>query len=155
MFAIKGINQPAKPLVGRPSRNNRWKLRLYPIGVDTGKEVIFGRLRITEPGHGYFHFPADRDREYFLQLTAEKQVTRFSKGVARREWVKTRARNEALDCTVYALAAMKMLNVDLEKLTEEMSLRPRPRPETEDPLPAAPPKQAQPWIPRMDNWMRK
>jgi phage terminase large subunit GpA-like protein len=97
VFAIKGINQPSKPLVGRPSKNNRYGLRLYPLGVDTAKEVIYSRLKITEPGAGYYHFPLERDREYFLQLTAEKQVTRFAKGVSKREWIKTRARNEVLD----------------------------------------------------------
>ncbi len=142
--------------MGRPSRNNRYKIRLYPIGVDTGKEVVFGRLRITEPGHGYFHFPVERDREYFLQLTAEKQVTRFTKGVARREWIKTRARNEALDCTVYALAALKLLSPNLEQLAEEMLFRPRPVVEAEEEKPPHEPyRQKQPWIPRMDNWMRK
>lgn len=157
VFAIKGINQPARPLVGRPSRNNRYKLRLYPIGVDTGKEVIYGRLRIADPGHGYFHFPIERDREYFLQLTAEKQVTRFTKGVARREWIKTRARNEVLDCTVYALAALKLLSPNLEQLAEEMLFRPRPAPEQEasETAPREPYRPKQPWIPRMDNWMRK
>lgn len=156
VFAIKGINQPARPLVGRPSRNNRYKIRLYPIGVDTAKEVIYGRLRITEPGHGYFHFPVERDREYFLQLTAEKQVTRFTKGVARREWLKIRARNEVLDCTVYALAALKLLSPNLEQLAEEMLFRPRPVPETgEEKPPHEPYRPKQPWIPRMDHWMRK
>lgn len=156
VFAIKGINQPARPLVGRPSRNNRYKIRLYPIGVDTAKEVIYGRLRITEPGHGYFHFPVERDREYFLQLTAEKQVTRFTKGVARREWLKIRARNEVLDCTVYALAALKLLSPNLEQLAEEMLFRPRPVPETDEEKPPHEPyRPKQPWIPRMDNWMRK
>lgn len=156
VFAIKGINQPARPLVGRPSRNNRYKLRLYPIGVDTAKEVIYGRLRVTDPGHGYFHFPMERDREYFLQLTAEKQVTRFTKGVARREWIKTRARNEVLDCTVYALAALKLLSPNLEQLAEEMLFRPRPVPEPEQENATREPyRPKQPWIPRMDNWMRK
>ena len=56
------------PLVGRPSRNNRHKLRLYPLGVDTAKEVIYSRLRITEPGPGYYHFPLERDKEYFQQF---------------------------------------------------------------------------------------
>lgn len=152
VFAIKGLNQPAKPLVGRPSRNNRHKLRFYPIGVDTAKEVIFGRLRITEPGPGYYHFPAERDREYFLQLTGEKQVTRFHKGASRREWVKIRSRNEALDCNVYALAALKLLSPDLEQLSFSMQVAPRP--ETEPGKKQAPSSQEEgTWIPRIDNWL--
>ena len=30
-------------------------------------------------------------------------------------WVKTRARNEALDCFLYAMAAMRLLAVDLSR----------------------------------------
>ena len=56
-----------------------------------------------------------------MQLTAEKQVTRFAKGVSKREWIKTRSRNEVLDCTVYALAAFKLLNPNLAQLAEEAS----------------------------------
>jgi len=149
VFAIKGVSQTGKPLVGRPSRSNRYKLRLYPIGTDTAKEVIFSRLKITEPSYGYYHFPFDRDKEYFLQLTAEKQVTTFNKGAAKREWIKIRARNEVLDCNVYALAALKLLNADLESLARDMASLPKPAPEI--------PKTEstnKPWIPRMDNWLK-
>ena len=150
VFAVKGLSLAAKPLVGRPSRNNRHKLRLYPLGVDTAKEVIYSRLRITEPGPGYYHFPLERDKEYFQQLTAEKQVTRYHKGTARREWVKSRSRNEALDCNVYALAALKLLSPDLEQLSAAMQALPKPKPEN----PVSPSKPAQAaWIPKMDDWL--
>jgi len=153
VFPIKGISQTAKPLVGRPSKNNRYRLRLYPIGTDTAKEVIYSRLRITEPGAGYFHFPLERDREYFLQLTGEKQITRFAKGTAKREWIKTRARNEVLDCTVYALAAFKLLNPNLAKLTEDLENAPRIMPEKTDQETKH--MQNQAWIPRMDDWLKR
>ena len=154
IFAIKGMSQAGKPLVGRPSRNNRHKLRFYPLGVDTAKEVIYSRLRISEPGPGYYHFPLERDREYFLQLTGEKQVTRFTKGTPKREWVKLRSRNEALDCNVYALAALKLLSPDFESLTASMFFVPRTETEA---LPAKPEQLTeQPsWIPKMDNWLNR
>lgn len=152
VFAIKGMSQAGKPLVGRPSRNNRHKLRFYPLGVDTAKEVIFSRLRISEPGPGYFHFPLERDREYFLQLTGEKQVTRFTKGAARREWVKTRSRNEVLDCNVYALAALKLLSPDFEALANSMFFLPRTEPEA-PPVATTATHTNQGWIPKIDNWL--
>jgi phage terminase large subunit GpA-like protein len=55
------------------------------------------------------HFPHDRDDEWFAQLTAEKLVTKYQRGFPIREWVKTRPRNEALDCRVYAMAAYKIM----------------------------------------------
>lgn len=47
-------------------------------------------------------------------LTAEKKVTKYFKGRPKREWVKIRTRNEALDCRVYATAALGILNLNLE-----------------------------------------
>jgi phage terminase large subunit GpA-like protein len=53
------------------------------------------------------HLPDFVDDEYLAQLTAEKRVRRIRKGGRIvREYVKTRARNEALDLEVYALAAL-------------------------------------------------
>lgn len=118
IFAIKGVGGEGKPLVGRPSKNNIGKIRLFPVGVDTAKEIIYGRLKISKPGPGYCHFPSHYDEEYFAQLTAEQIVTRFSKGFRRREWKKVRARNEALDLRVYALAAYTLLNINVDALIE-------------------------------------
>lgn len=113
IFAIKGVGGEGKPIVGRPSTNNIGKVQLFPIGVNTAKELLFSRLRISETGAGYCHFPTSRNDEYFRQLTAEKYVTKYYKGFARREFVKIRARNEALDVRVYAMAALAILNLNL------------------------------------------
>jgi phage terminase large subunit GpA-like protein len=57
------------------------------------------------------HFP-EYNTEYFKQLTAEQLVTRIVKGYPKRIWQKTRDRNEALDCRVYARAAAIALGID-------------------------------------------
>ena len=119
-FAIKGIGGEGKPIIGRPSKNNIGKIRLFPVGVDTAKALLFSRFRINEAGPGYCHFPMEREDEYFRQLTAEKIATKYHKGFARREFVKTRARNEALDVRVYAMAALSLLNVNLPSLAKRM-----------------------------------
>ncbi len=116
IFAIKGVGGEGKPLVGKPGRNNIGKIRLFPVGVDTAKDLLYSRLKISEPGPGYLHFPLKRSDEYFRQLTAEKIVVRYHKGFARREWVKMRPRNEALDVRVYAMAALGILNLNLNTL---------------------------------------
>ena len=61
--------------------------------------------------HGYLHFP-EYNTEYFKQLTAEQLVTKIVKGYPKREWQKTRDRNEALDCRIYARAAAIALGID-------------------------------------------
>jgi len=53
-------------------------------------------------------------------LTAEKPVTKFVRGKQSRVWVKKRARNEALDCRIYALGALYILNPNLKVIAERM-----------------------------------
>lgn len=116
-FAIKGVEGMGRPLV-EDEKKRRQRLRIKrkravpiePIGVDGGKATLYARLKLPAPGPGYIHFhqaPAFDD-EYFAQLAAEKLVTRFNGYRPFSEWVKTRARNEALDCLLYAFAAKRL-----------------------------------------------
>ena len=119
IFAIKGLGGEGKPLInGRPSTNNNLKCKLWSIGVDTAKEIVYSRLKIKEQGAGYCHFPKHYTDEYFKQLTAEKVVKKYHKGFHRREWIKVRPRNEALDCRVYALAALNIMGISVNMLKQ-------------------------------------
>ncbi len=124
VFAIKGVGGEGKPMVGRPSRNNVGKCPLFPVGVHTVKDMLFGRLKITEPGPAYVHFSDALSDEYFKQLTAEKIVTRYHKGFQRREFIKTRPRNEALDCFVYAIAAYAIIGINVNALADRLEAAP-------------------------------
>jgi phage terminase large subunit GpA-like protein len=96
----------------KASKNNSGRINLFLVGVDSAKDAIYARLRITRPGAGFCHFPASREADWFAQLTAESVTTRYSKGFPVRQWVKKPgARNEALDARVYAYAALQSLNV--------------------------------------------
>jgi len=120
VFAVKGKSTEGDPVVTMSKRKNLRGLKLLLIGTDTAKTVIMGRLKIKDPGPGYCHFPADRDKEYFAQLTAEELVTRYIRGKIQRIWKKTRPRNEALDLRVYNLAALKILNPNYKKLKKNL-----------------------------------
>ena len=86
---------------------------MWPIGTDTAKAEIYGRLRNTQPGPGYVHISRQHHAEVFEQITSERLVTRYVKGHPKLEWVKPAGkRNEALDCAVYALAAAHFLGCD-------------------------------------------
>lgn len=120
VWAIKGMsgNRPVWP--PKASKNNKVGVNLFMVGVDAAKDSIYARLRITEPGPGYCHFPKGRDASWFAQLTAETVVTKFVKGFPTRVWQKLpHKRNEALDCRVYAFAALQSLNVKWSKLLAE------------------------------------
>jgi len=115
VYACKGVGTPGAPIVARGTRNNQARAMQFPIGANAAKDLIYGRLRIAEPGAGYCHYPVGFgfDEEWFFQLTAEKAVTRFHQGQAVRVYEKTRARNEALDLAVYGAAGLSILNPNM------------------------------------------
>ena len=119
VFAIKGASQIGKPLVSKFSKNNKLRVKLFTIGTDTAKQMLYSRLKIHQPGPGYCHFPADYPEEYFKQLTAERIQTKFVNGHPTRVWVMPKGRrNEALDCRVYGMAALNILNPNLAALAQ-------------------------------------
>ena len=94
---------------------------VIPVGVDTAKELIYARLEIEDPGPGYMHFSQACNEEYFNQLTAERHITKYSRGFPTKVWVKKPGqRNEALDTEVYALVAYKVLSVNMESLSKDL-----------------------------------
>ena len=140
VFALKGVAGVGRPVVTLSRKHqgggNR-KVDLHLVGVDDAKGTIYSRLKIDDVGPGYCHFPFERSDDYFLQLTAERIVTRYSKGFPRREWVKVRARNEALDCRVYAYAALRILNPVWSAVSRRVAQQDRQAPTaapTEDPI---------------------
>lgn len=125
LFAIKGVGGWGRPIVSAPSRKRSGQrarpVDLFTVGTDEAKMVVQRRLAIIPPAPGACHFPDDRDPEYFAQLTAERLRTRLIKGFAARDWHKTRERNEALDCRVYALAALKILNPNIKRALDRLT----------------------------------
>lgn len=180
LFAGKGVGGWGRPIVEKPQRKQSGKkarkVDLFLVGVDEAKLVVMRRLAATvgadtrTGGPGYCHTPSDRDAEWYRQLTAEKLLTHYVKGQPVRSWSKPdRARNEALDCRVYAYAALKIMNPNMKRLAERLDMpaskgpdgvwttekqptprRPAPanRPENPQEEPAATPKQTKPTVTR-------
>jgi phage terminase large subunit GpA-like protein len=120
VIALKGQSVQGKPLLGKPTDQDvNWRgkiikngVQLWPLGSDTGKAAFYARLRIGEPGPGFVHLPSGLSDEEFAQLTAEKLMTRYIRGHAKREWTLDRGRrNEALDCRVMADAVAEYLGM--------------------------------------------
>lgn len=141
-FATKGVTGMGRPLI-EDEKKRRQRLRVKrkrgipvePIGVDGGKALIYARLKMTAPGAGYIHFPQDPafDDEYFAQLAAEKLVTKYKGHRPFAEWVQTRPRNEALDCLLLSLVAMRLAHVNLNAPIAPTDAKPSPSPATQDP----------------------
>lgn len=123
-WGIKGRGGPGIPLWPRRPTKTRNGAPLFLVGVDDGKDRLFQRLKIAEPGPGCLHFPMDRDRMFFDQLTAEKVITKYHMGRPVRTWVpkSQSARNEALDTWVYSLAALHGLIASGFSLNKEAQL---------------------------------
>ena len=134
IFAIKGIWQAGRPSVGKPSRNNRRKVPLFPLGVDTIKGTLHSRLKVERPGPGYCHFPREiklgYDETYFKGLVSERMVTKRVRGKERIVWEprSKNARNEPLDIRVYATGALEILNPDLERRKERRIVKKKGQP---------------------------
>lgn len=114
VWAIKGASDrggqwsPVWPQVIKAKRQKyRVGHRPIIIGVNAAKEAVRQRLLVPEPGPGFCHFPNGRPESYYAQLTAENLTTPTIGGVRVRKWVLPKDRaNEALDCRVYAYAAL-------------------------------------------------
>lgn len=111
VFAVRGDPMPSKMVKGKATvQDVNWRgkvlkrgVRLWYVGTDTAKDLIYGRLMVTQPGPGYVHFSQDLPPDFYHQLTAESRVPQRTGRGLEYKWVNTkRARNEALDCTVYA-----------------------------------------------------
>jgi phage terminase large subunit GpA-like protein len=135
IFAVKGASNDVKTLVSAPSVDKIIGGRLYLIGTMLAKDAIFAHFKTKEQGAGYCHFPLGYPSEYYKQLTAEKRVKKLKKfdkdekyGYSQYQYKKIRARNEALDCRVYAYAALHMLRPNWEALQRQENLLCAPKP---------------------------
>ena len=130
VWAIKGVGGTGKPIwPATASKSHTTKKPVYLIGVNDAKDILMRRLHLEDnSGPGVWHFPLDRESEWFEQITNEVASKKLSKGRLIREWVprKNGVRTEGLDCRVYAYAALRglvrnyHLNLDLgaDKLAE-------------------------------------
>ena len=154
IWAIKGASEnngqrsPVWPTKRLTSRSKQ-AFRPVIIGVNAAKDLISSWLAVDKHGPGYMHFPMGRDHNYFEQLTAEKLVPDRVGGRLIRRWLQKPGRaNEALDCRVYAYAALcglVYMNLRLNRRADEVgaprtpgapaNLPPIPKPKVE---PAAP-----------------
>jgi phage terminase large subunit GpA-like protein len=130
-FAIKGIGGSGHPIIIGGKRREKgegaWRINL---GVDTLKDELHSRLSIDRPGPGYCHWPmlangmpcCGYTLEYFEEIISEQKELIYNKlGFSKFEWTKNRTDpNEALDCNVYARAALEYLKVKLEQIPRDI-----------------------------------
>lgn len=123
VWAIQGKAGKYPVWKSTPGKSKYSNRPVFTIGVDNAKEAIYARLNIAEPGPGYCHFPSDRDRDYFDQLTAETRVPVYGPSGMKWVWKKKNLgdRNEKLDIRVYAYAALESLVASGLRLNYEVA----------------------------------
>lgn len=120
VFAIKGKGGEGVPVISRPTTSNIAKTKLFSLGTNALKSLVYGRLKISE-GPGMINFSDHLDQEYFAQLTSETLVERYTKGKRRVEWVANRRRNEAWDTLNYGFAAFNIVSPNLRLLLSRLT----------------------------------
>jgi phage terminase large subunit GpA-like protein len=121
VLAVKGASVYGKPVLGKPTRQDvnyrgatlRQGVKLWPVGTDTAKHLLFGRMRLTQVGPGYVHVPKDyAETDEFEQMTAARLMPVTVNQKAAMRWVTpTGKREEAGDCMVYAYAGACYLGI--------------------------------------------
>lgn len=130
VLPIKGASQYGKTVITMPTSKTQHGTFLCEIGTDTAKELLYARIQlprtdISEPTPMAIRLPADPEifsEVEAKQLVAEEQVQKLVNGKIRLLWDARGRRNEALDCFVYAYAALRLAmqkwQLDLDALTD-------------------------------------
>lgn len=157
VHATKGDSVLGKPIVaGTPRKQDvnadgqiiKDGVKLWFIGTDTAKDLLFNRLRIAQPGAGYIHMSPELGDDFFDELTAEERVEQRSARGTESRWVNPgKKRNERTDTAVgnlFLAARLKLHQyTDAEWSRLEQILCPPTAdlfsPPVPEPLPAAPP----------------
>lgn len=125
VMAIKGANRPGRAILGtRPALQDvrangsiiKRGVKLWMVGTDTAKHMLFGRLSADNDlplDQRRVHFSEDLPSDYYRMLTAEVFDPRKNKWVLRRG----QKRNEALDTKIYSYVAACHPELRIDKLS--------------------------------------
>ncbi|EJJ9404351.1 phage terminase large subunit family protein [Escherichia coli] len=116
VLPIKGASVYGKPVITMPKKRNQRGVFLCEVGSDTVKEMLYARFALpvvsaSETAPYTFRFPDNPDIFSDVeakQLVAEELVEKVVNGRVKLQWDARKRRNEALDCLVYAYAALRI-----------------------------------------------
>lgn len=116
ILAIKG-DDGRRPYIARSKQRVKGNA-FWIVGVDSIKGAIFNRLR----SGAVMHFSKDLPPSWFEQFAGEKQVVHMNRGRPSTRFVPVPGRrNEALDCTVYAIAANEVVTKNWQTRRDQLA----------------------------------
>lgn len=113
-WSVKGFDNALGVVYERKTERVYGGLR-FNLNTDYLKTLIFDRLKNSDPGPRYIHFPKSLPAKFYMQLCSESRVPiRDKKGFVKYQWQKhtSTTRNEALDCMVYLFGAHEIARCD-------------------------------------------
>ncbi|WP_238367631.1 phage terminase large subunit family protein [Mesobacterium pallidum] len=117
VLAIKGA-PGNRPMIERAGSKTKTGARLWIVGVDTLKTLIFARLSRGAS----IRLSAELPRVWHEQVASERAVMRYRRGQPVRSFERIPGRRaEALDCVVYAFAARQILNPNWDQRRQELA----------------------------------
>lgn len=117
IVAIKGAGGN-RPLIEVAASKTKSGGRLWIVGVDTAKSLLFARLS----RRGLIRLSAELPRVWHEQVASERAVLRYRHGQPVRSFERIPGRRaEALDCLVYATAARALVTVDWARRRDELA----------------------------------
>lgn len=139
---LKGASRPGKPIISSaPSRVDiLWNgskredgAKLWMVGTDTGKEWLWGRLKLSS-GPGAMHMHPDLGEAWFKGMVVERPLRRMDKrGRPVTQWIKPPGeRNEPWDCSNYNVAIAHKLGLHKWTDADWAALRAKLIPATPD-----------------------
>ena len=124
LIAIRGVAGDFTPRIAKVQRERnaktgsllKYRRNFFNIGVSQFKTQLYRDLEKDDPNAaGYVAFPNNCEDRFFQELVSESRVPIKRMGQTTWIWTKAdRAKNEILDCTVYAIAASNKHGVELD-----------------------------------------
>lgn len=127
IFASRGGTTLGKPLLPtKPKWEGNPKARVYELGIDQAKDMIYQRLDLAQPlAAGYLHYPelACYSEAYFAGLIAEdSEMEKGNDGNYHRHFTNPKnLRNEPLDIRVMLEAIVRIRRPNFKKLAEDFA----------------------------------
>lgn len=133
IVAIKGDDGPRPILKASTTRRRNRTATLYIVGVDQLKTDILVSLPLGPAEDQSFRFADVLSEQFFIQLTAERREIKYKNGRPEAGFTRIgQRRAEALDCTVYAIAAKQLCRFDFDRRYTDLKASPSARPSLRD-----------------------
>jgi phage terminase large subunit GpA-like protein len=125
VYPTKGMDGRGRHIITAPGAvTYKRQRRPWIVGTDTAKDSLAARLRSAVPGPQSVRFSDTLVPEYYEHLTAEELRTVYVQNRPVRRWVlRAGRRNEGLDATILALAALHALGAPTIARLGELAAR--------------------------------